>query len=1040
MDDEQALEAFTNILNVLSEKPYDLSLHLQHIRVANTLEGMETEAKAALETFTSFYAAGDEVWMPLIDAKESSTDMNSAQSVLELLALYEQAEGDYLSIPLLKRHIEFVVSRFEEYASGGSAKPEEFGEIFSVEWTRQHLTDVVNKGTGHITESDLLWDQLQEWELGLLESASPADKPELVIHAQALLLNRLKQPHSTSDSTFQVYSTFTTNYKPPQEYESLLVAASKSRTQAVKAFQRRESFETELKRFGYSLETYSRYILHERRAKYVDLLLMSTVYERAIAEAAKRRFKEEAGAELALRAFWCGYLDALRINNAEDPTQLQALRRAVRSVPGSGEVWARYVRFLEGADAQTVDLGNDNIPGTANRSALYRVLTYSTLDVYARAFSVNLLQSDVEQLIPVVLARAGYEKRRIDSGTSDDETLPTLISNVESGIELVRQASSSGDSRLRLERFLSEIYRIAETLDGAIGVWQSATKFYKQSYLAWTAYTDVLIKAEQVDEARQIFSDISMKNIDWPEAIWEAWLGFEHLHGTVDEIQACMEKIEKAQYQVNVRRAKEAEKASMQAMQMAAEQQASVPVVEAPVPEVANEDAMDVDSNDNGGDRSKKRPAEDDLGANGQKRARQDKPPPLKRDRENSTVFVSDLNNDVTDEELINLFKDCGKVRETKITHLLNSTVATVEFLDRDSVPAALTKDKKRIRGDEIAVHLAWQSTLYITNFPETADDAYIRNLFGKYGTIFDVRWPSKKYKNTRRFCYLQYTSPASAKSALELHERELEPGIRMNVFISNPERKRERTDHDAADREVYVAGLNKSTTKADLEKFFGRYGPIKEVRLATDDNNNSKGFAFVEFEDTSDAQKALEANNQDLKNRRIAVTLADPRVKGRNNKFDKATGLGRKAEVQSRSIRIANVPPSTQEGLLQQAIEKIAAVKRLEVFEGKGEAVLELENAAEAGKLLLRTEPLVFNGNTLAFTEETSPASTSNAFVPRTAAARPKAGIGHKRKLVAPIAQDSPSQARTSASQSNPAPSSGGKGQDDFRKMLAKK
>jgi len=58
--------------------------------------------------------------------------------------------------------------------------------------------------------------------------------------------------------------------------------------------------------------------------------------------------------------------------------------------------------------------------------------------------------------------------------------------------------------------------------------------------------------------------------------------------------------------------------------------------------------------------------------------------------------------------------------------------VATVEFLDRDAVPAALTKDKKRIHEQEIAVHLAWQSTLYVTNFPESADDAYIRDIFGK--------------------------------------------------------------------------------------------------------------------------------------------------------------------------------------------------------------------------------------------------------------------------------------------------------------------
>ena len=57
--------------------------------------------------------------------------------------------------------------------------------------------------------------------------------------------------------------------------------------------------------------------------------------------------------------------------------------------------------------------------------------------------------------------------------------------------------------------------------------------------------------------------------------------------------------------------------------------------------------------------------------------------------------------------------------------------------LQQDSVPQALTKDKKRIQGEEIAVHLAWKSTLYVTNFPEKTDDAAIRELFGK------VRGPS---------------------------------------------------------------------------------------------------------------------------------------------------------------------------------------------------------------------------------------------------------------------------------------------------------
>jgi squamous cell carcinoma antigen recognized by T-cells 3 len=74
----------------------------------------------------------------------------------------------------------------------------------------------------------------------------------------------------------------------------------------------------------------------------------------------------------------------------------------------------------------------------------------------------------------------------------------------------------------------------------------------------------------------------------------------------------------------------------------------------------------------------------------------------------------------------------CGEVREAKLTQLPHALVATVEFADADSVPAALTKDKKRISEQEIAVHLAWQSTLYVTNFPENATDASIREMFSK--------------------------------------------------------------------------------------------------------------------------------------------------------------------------------------------------------------------------------------------------------------------------------------------------------------------
>ncbi|KAG8678482.1 Splicing factor, partial [Ceratobasidium sp. 395] len=392
------------------------------------------------------------------------------------------------------------------------------------------------------------------------------------------------------------------------------------------------------------------------------------------------------------------------------------------------------------------------------------------------------------------------------------------------------------------------------------------------------------------------------------------------------------------------------------------------------------------------------------------------------------------------------LFRDCGEIREVKILQVDSQPVVTVEFVDRESVPAALTKDKKRIDDAEINVYLAWKSTLYITNFLETTDDAEVRRLFSppsaactQFGKILDVRWPSKKFKTTRRFCYLQFTSPAAAQAALSLHGTELEPGQPMSVYISNPERKKERTDAGADQREVYIAGLSKFSTRADLEQLFGQFGAIKEIRLATDNDGNVKGYAFVEFEQeaSSSASQALSMNNHELKKRRIAVTLADSRVHARH-KTEEHAGLTRKAEVRTRSLRVRKVPQDATDGLLQQTFEKLAPVVGVQVLEGKGEAVVELKNAADVGRLLLLTEPVVFNGIELEITEEEAagPAKlgASAPFVPRAAGSRPRAGLGSKKAGLGATAKAQTTQFVQPGGEAASAPTTGTKNQDDFR------
>ncbi|EIN12540.1 hypothetical protein PUNSTDRAFT_81810 [Punctularia strigosozonata HHB-11173 SS5] len=1033
MDANEALEALSNLLTTLSENPYDLDLHAQHIRLADA-SGDAEQAVAAREMMTAYWPAGDEVWLPLLRAKRQSVNVETAEGIPDVLALYAVAEDDYFSVPVLQSHLEFLTETFDHFRQQ-TERPEPLGELFTSSWTRQAVSEVVSKGSGHLIKSHVLWDAARDWATDALENASAEEKQDWIDYLESLHKARLQQPHSNHEETFQSYSSFTTNHKPPQDYESTLVAATKLRGRATKNYERRERLENAVTSSNNSLHAYAEYITYERRARYLDLLVASGVFERAIAEAAKRRFHGEAEGEPALRAFWAQYLDTLRSSQVADASKmLEAAKRAVRSVPASGEVWARYIRLIERVSSA---------PSDGNGAAMQP--SESVSDVYAKALSTNLVQQDVEQIIPLVLARAGYEARRIESGSADEDTPGILVQTLEDGINMVRKASPDGDPRLRLEKYLAQFYAsIVDLPEAALEVWKGATKHYKNSYIAWTAYTDLLVKQHDYETARAVFSDVCLKNLDWPEAIWEAWLSMEHLHGSLEQLEACMDKVERAQSNVNFKRAKEAEKASYQALQVAMEQAASVPVAEVIHPEQYVEAPMDVDSapSIHIAESNAKRKAEDQPDAESSKKPKLDTTPAqLKRDRENCTIFVADLPVNTAEGDLKALFKDCGGIRDIKITKLPNAVVATVEFNERESVPAALTKDKKRIHGEEIAVHLAWQSTLYITNFPEGTDDQAIRGLFSKYGTIFDVRWPSKKFKSTRRFCYVQFTSPDAAKASLELHGRELEPGMPLSVLISNPERRKERTDANADDREIYVAGLSKFATKADLEKIFKTYGTLKDVRMALDDKGNCKGFAFVEFEDEKSASAALAANNHELKSRRMAVTLADSRFRARNREEGASTGLGKRAEARSRSLRVRNLPDGTQEGLLQQALEKHARVKRVEVFEGRNEAVVELENAAEAGKLMLLVEPINFNGQELQFSEDLPPPrgaagargkaakAPAGLFVPRAAASRPRAGLGHARR---PAGATASAGAGAPASQPQPP-----KGQDDFRKML---
>jgi RNA recognition motif-containing protein len=233
--------------------------------------------------------------------------------------------------------------------------------------------------------------------------------------------------------------------------------------------------------------------------------------------------------------------------------------------------------------------------------------------------------------------------------------------------------------------------------------------------------------------------------------------------------------------------------------------------------------AMEVDATDD----SRKRKVDDvahaeDSNAPKRQRLETDKEAAPARDREYASVLVSGLTSGVTEADVRKFFRECGQIRDVTLTQQNESMLASVEFMNRDSVPAALTRDKKRIGEDEVHVYQAGHTTLFVTNFPESMDDASLRALFEPFGDIVETRWPSKKFKDSRRFCYVQFTTTgAAAAASAELNGKELESGFPVSVLISDPDRKKQRSDANADARELYVSQLSKFMNEQDMDRVF---------------------------------------------------------------------------------------------------------------------------------------------------------------------------------------------------------------------------
>ncbi|KAI9820409.1 MAG: Splicing factor [Phylliscum demangeonii] len=730
-----------------------------------------------------------------------------------------------------------------------------------------------------ISDSHLIWDMLLELACADVPRGPHAQK---VGQVRSLFGDRLRMPHATWDQTFQMYSTFMSTYSNAV-YEESMVAVNKSAKDAKDKYAARESFELQIKRAKDSQKdveewtAYTEYLEWEVshvRKKDGSHHLCNALFERAVLR---------YGTVATLWEDYVFYILDLPPTQDGLVSTLAVLNRATRLCPWAGTLWAQYLLRAESEEKPF----------------------HEVEEVKHKATSTGLMESgELDELLKVYTVWCGYLNRRAFHDRATDEEADVAEVGILSAIEIVKELGEkkhgkayNGDPNYRLERIYVEYLSRSGQWNRAHDTWKTLVGARGDSYEFWlrwyhwemmhwfslgggtTVANNVRTPASALAVLRQA---VTRHNLDWPEKIIEVYMDHVRDFETVQTQQAAMVLARKISKSVTKRRQREA----VQALEMQQQQ------LQKQEPKQQELD-LDMDVCTGPGKRKREGGAEETDGQTAKKSRAQHTAveaersaahaepatgAPLKRDRENSTVIVKNLPAGVSETKVRQFFRDCGKINSVKLLPEADggSVTATVEFETSEDVLAAQTRDMKVFEGQAIEVQVGVGTTVYVTNFPRVADEAYIRRLFEEYGTMVDVRFPSLKFNTHRRFCYVQFASSRQARKAIELDGEDVgDDQLKLVVKMSDPSHKQGRTGPLYEGRELHVSNVDWGATEEEVRGIFSKYGRVEKVRIPRNQAGKSKGIAFVVFASPEAATAALDVHLTKFKSRILNVSLA---------------------------------------------------------------------------------------------------------------------------------------------------------------------
>jgi len=930
---------------------------------------------------------GEDNWVGYVDSQlRGASDLEARVNIVESFRRAVSAEPGSLKVWMA--YCEYFWSLYTDCQPGSDAgwalEEQQLGrEAFTLDAALNLWQQGYEAVQYRLSDSHELWNRWVSLEMELLACTATEAGIRRITH---LFKNRLAVPHATWDNTSQMFSTFLSEYNQ-QAYESEMKAATQNARDAKRLYALRDPFEMRLNLAARSADpdalkaAMSEYLHWEivqfkgKKDTVANFKICLGLFSRALTGV----LASDEDTWLNFVVFISSTHSDLKAGRSKVPAallpnMLDTLQRAVRHVPWCGTIWARYILAAEESGLCFTDI--ERIKHAATSSAqLDRDGMTGVLEMYA--------------------AWCGYLKRTAMNPDASEEAVDLAEVGLPSALEDVKHWGKrrygneyQGDPNFRLEKiFIQFLTEKKDNIEAARAVWEqlAGTQLYANSYdfwLNWYLWEMVVFTATKnkmrsptpatlahglrvPSYATTVFTRaLKVRTLDWPERILEVYMQHCNDYELASTLREAQDTIYKTKKGVDKRREREA-------AQAAAAQMQDQTMVDAPV--------ASAESATSPGPKRKREEAPEEGAEKGGKRAKNEvvNGAEAKRNRENTSVFVSNLPGDATATRTRQFFREYGHVNNIDIQKREDgSAVALVEFRTADEARSALLRDGKQLYDREVQVTPATDCTLYVTNYPPEADEQYIRNIFKDCGEIHSIRFPSLKYNTKRRFCYVTFRDRASAAAATKLHGKKLDgkslEGVEflLTAQFSDPGMKQQRQGAMAENRELHVGYVPRHATDQDLRTLFAQCGKVENVRIP------SRGTAFVVMGTKEEAQEAIKTLDKVVfQNHSLKVELSKPPAQKTTATSRSAGSVGSPEvespavgspssasahsgpstdEIAARTIAVLGIPDTMTDARVRSLIEPVGAVTKLVLHPKHGGAIVEFADACTAGKASL--------------------------------------------------------------------------------------